>query len=285
MQDLILSVVKNRRWEDLDCYAISLKRSGYEGRAVMLVEDVNPDVTIQLNEYGIETIPTKTCTNAHFQTTRFIPALEYLHLHHGEFRNVLWADACDLVFQTNPFEILEKEITGFNYLIAAKEGWLIKNQGINDIWVRKLVAEQTYRKLREEEILCSGTIAGTSEAMEFLFQEMVDRMVGIDSMQGIDQGLFNVIARMEPFKSLIRIPEPDEAWVSTVGIFASPSDPAVWTIPMPYFDDSGRVWTKPPVIGGRLFAIQHQYNRHHGIADPDGTWRYKVEANYRNHGV
>lgn len=280
MTDIVLSVVKDRCWPDLDCYAISLARSGFAGRKVVLVEDVPQDAQDQLAHWGFEVVRFQSPSmGLHFQTTRYINALDFLGRQSGVGR-VFWSDACDVVFQADPMEALGRAMGSYQ-LAAAKEGWAIKNQAINDVWIQKIgLSEGEYRGLREQEVLCSGTVGGTYEAVCFLFDRMIGLFHRSSGMQGIDQGIFNHVVRTKPFCDITRIPEPDDAFVATCGIFLSPSDPAVWTIPQPLFDD-GLVYTKPPCIGGRLFAVQHQYNRHHGVADPDGAWRSLVERRYR----
>lgn len=284
MTDLILSVVKNRSWKDLDCYANSLATSGYRGRRVMLLDDgmeqgVEEEAIIRLNSMGFETPKVSSPRHWHFQTARFLPALAYLRQHEGEFDRVLWTDACDVVFQADPSPAMRSALGTFQ-LAAVKEGWAIKNQGINDVWIKRLrLSEAEYLRLREEEVLCSGTIAGTPEAMALLFDAMASRFASMDDMQGMDQGLFNHVVRTKPFCDITRIPEPEEGFVTTLGIFLAPSDPATWTIAPPVLDRATGTALTPDRY--RPYAIVHQYNRNYGQLDPNGDWRFITEARYR----
>lgn len=279
MTDLVLSVVKDRTWQDIDCYARSLVQSGFQGRKVMLMDGVPAEAQNNLRALGFEVVPIQTPNNGlHFQTTRYFPATEFLKRHNNEFRFVFWTDVCDLVFQTNPSVWLEENIDNHD-LVAVKEGWLIKNQPINDIWIQKILPDSEYRLLREEEVLCSGTIQGKSNAMLALFDKMCERFVNIDGMQGIDQGVFNHVVQTSPFKERTLVPEPEDGFVTTCGLFlAKGNDPKDWTITPPIFDRAtGLVKT----LSGKTFAIAHQYNRNYGIFDPNGDWRNIVERRYR----
>jgi len=281
-EDLILSVVKDRKWSDIDCYAISTSRCGFRGRKVMLVENVEQLAIDELRLLGFEVISLKTTMSGlHFQSSRFFIAANYLGEHRGKFKNVIWTDAGDVVFQTDPALALERILGSFQ-LVAVKEGWAIKNQAINDVWIKRLgLSPAEYESLREEEVLCSGTIAGRSEAMLFLFVQIgavLQRRP--DEMQGIDQGIFNRLIRTAPFNSITRIPEPEEGFATTLGIFLAPSDYGVWTIAPPRLDRASGVAFTPN--GVTPYAIMHQYNRNYGLLDPVGDWRGIVERRYRS---
>lgn len=278
--DLLLSVVKDRRWTDIDCYALSAART-FQGRKVMIVENVEDRALTNLRQLGFEVYPQKTTIQGlHFQSSRFFIAANFLGDHREQFENVVWTDVCDVVFQRDPVKSMLEAIGTFQ-LLAVKEGWVIKNQAINDVWIKRLgLSPSEYASLREQEVLCSGTIAGKSEAMLYLFVEMCSRMR--DEMQGADQGVFNWIVRTTSFNSITKIAEPDEAFATTLGIFLAPSDPTIWTIKQPalYWTGSDRGLVYSP-DGRKLYSIMHQYNRAYGPLDPTGCWRDAVERRYR----
>ena len=282
MDDLILSVVKGLQWRDIDCYAISLSRSGYTGKKVMFVEDVPEDAQNNLRALGFEVIPFSTPTvyqNLHFQTSRYFVARDYLRQHAGEFRYVIWTDVVDLVFQSDPIEWLDLNVQDNIQILVAKEGWLIKNQSINDIWIKRLVSGDEYENLREKEVLCSGSIFGNADPMLKLFEAMCSMFSPANDMQGIDQGVFNVLMRRPQFNDISWVPDPLQGLVSTCGIFLADSDPNIWTIKPPVFDRAtGLVCTE----NGQPFCLAHQYNRNGGVLNRDGAWRTILESRYRN---
>ena len=87
LDNLILSVVKDRNWSDIDCYALSLAQTGYKGRAVMFVENVPADAQDNLRHLGFEVIPFTFFDppSTHFQTSRYQVAAKYLQQHGEEF--------------------------------------------------------------------------------------------------------------------------------------------------------------------------------------------------------
>lgn len=274
--DLLIGAIQGARLQDIDVYLTSLDRSGFNGERIMLVYGIEHLAQRALERSGFEVIHTKFSDEYNFQTSRYLPALDLLGDRRGTYRHVIWTDVYDVVFQTNPAQWLEQNIAD-NQLVVAKEGWLIKNQGTNDWWIKTLLPAEFYNIMRENEVWCAGTIAGTEEGIIDLFRRMRQVIVrGIGTTQGIDQGLFNIVARQ---MDRVLVPEPEDAWVSTVGIFLAPSDKAVWTIAPPRTN-----WLEGTVLTpetGKLFSIQHQYNRHDGHLDPHGTWRTYVERNFR----
>src|SRR5271170_5163883 len=218
MNDLIISVVKDRRWEDIDCYANSLAKSGFSGHKVMFVQYAPMEALANLKAMGFEVIPFTQNVDTHFQTFRYIPAYEYLRNNYQKYRFVLWTDVGDLVFQSDPTLWMEQNI-GDAHLIAAKEGRLIKNEGINDVWIKKITDTKRYHVLREEEVLCSGTVQGKASAVTELFHDMCLRIPSISGMQGIDQGLYNDIMREDKYRYMTITPEMNEGFISTCGMF------------------------------------------------------------------
>jgi hypothetical protein len=281
MDDLILSVVKNRLWCDLDVYALSVAKSGFIGRKVMFVEDVPQDAINNLLALGFEvyafTTPEKW-RHLHFQSYRYYVAKDFLADHWKEFRFVLWTDVCDLVLQSDPIPHLY-----FKLLVAAKEGRKMNaggGQGWNEIWVRKFLSKAEADALMDEEVLCSGSIGGDSSIMRNLLGEIWDYCSRYGEMRGIDQGIFNYLARTPSYREDIRVPEMSEGFVSTCGMFMSEYNTHEWTVDPPYLDrESGLVYTSP---SGKPFAIAHCYDRNGGALNSKGDFRAILERRYRS---
>ena len=39
--DLVLAVIKDRDWTDIDCFALSLAKTGFKGQKVILAENLS----------------------------------------------------------------------------------------------------------------------------------------------------------------------------------------------------------------------------------------------------
>lgn len=279
MTDLVLAVMKNVNWHDVDCFALSLSRCGFDGKKVLLADGITQEARSGLQTFGFDVIDspvTGEFSGLHFQTARYAIGASYLETCWHKFEHVMWTDAWDVVFQSDPFEWIE-EWADSAQLVAAREGWLIRDQAINDVWLKKLVLEDEYQRLRNEEVLCSGTVFGRAAPMTDLLQRMREWSHSVDGMQGIDQGMYNVLVQ-RVFRDFTYVPLPDAGFVCTCGPFLAPSDASTWTIEPPVFDrETGLVHN----TAGKLFSVVHQYNRHHGALDPDGAWRSILERRYR----
>ena len=96
-----------------------------------------------------------------FNRFRYTPVLEYLKANPGRFRNALWCDTRDLYFQTNPGDWMAANIHApYRRLIGAAEGWLIKDQPHNAAWCKAVSLPDYEAWLKDEEVICTGTIAG-----------------------------------------------------------------------------------------------------------------------------
>ena len=280
MDDLVLSVVKNRYWKDLDVYALSLVACGFSGRKVMFVEDVPTDAQENLKALGFEVYPFTTpeeWKHLDFQSYRYHVAGCFLSdaLHH--LRYVIWTDVCDLLFQSDPVEHLaRKEIT------AAKEGRKISaggGKGWNEIWLRQFLIPEHVNLLLDKEVLCSGSIAGDAVDMHMLLGDIWWRLQQCGETRGIDQGVYNYLARTPYFYECLRVPEMSRGFVSTCGMFMSEYNNHEWTVEPPYLDrEEGLVRVSE---GGKPFAIAHCYDRTGGFLNPLGDFRYHVERRYR----
>ena len=168
-------------------------------------------------------------------------------------------------------------------MIAAKEGRIVKEAGINIIWIERIkgLSNDERQMLFDSEVIVSGSIVGCSDAVLHLFEKMVEMIPQCDDMQGQDQGIYIAQSNRSPFKGWTFIPELDRGFISAVGMFLSKGDPEeFWRVEPPYFDrDTGLVLTSDK---SRVFCIQHCYNRNYGKFDLDGTWRGIVERRYRN---
>jgi len=193
-----------------------------------------------------------------------------------DLSNVLWTDVCDLVFQSDPMFHVER-----SRMIAAKEGRKIKaggGKGWNEIWLRHFLPGKEADMFMEQEVLCSGSIAGKAFDIYPLFEDMWLFLEKFGELRGIDQGIFNYLARNQKYIKYLRVPEMAEGFVSTCGMFMSEYNNEEWTVPPPYLDrENGLVLNEL----GKPFSIAHCYDRTGGFLNPIGDFRAILERRYR----
>jgi hypothetical protein len=275
MTDLIASVVRDYGWPQLRVYANSLARSGFEGTKLMFVDDITAEARDNLTELGfvlVDTMlpPPPSCVPAVFMLKRHKPLLEWLERNHEQLRYVICTGTRDVLFQADPTVWLANNLQ-VPCIVGAGEGWRIKNESINDGWLRAMFDSTQCDALGEHEVLCADTISGTSTLMLELLRYM-DRLLQGASLLAMDQGVLNFILRTQPFDALTRVPALRDGYVATWWPEKMKTDGArLIEHDAPLFDISdGTVYTPD---GKTPYSMVHQYDR-------SPAWRDLMEAKY-----
>ena len=287
--DAVIGVIKNYDWPAIRAYAVSLNRSGFSGTKLMFVENIKPAARQGLldNGFTIVDFVTPPAVLAEeqkdyltFGRHRFKYAIDYLKAFPGKFRNIVWCDVRDQVFQSDPSAWLERNLFP-DRIIAAGEGWLVKNESYNNRWA-KVVSPDLYSTLCELDICCSGTFAGDAEAMLGVFESIYALVLASRFApttqphahalsDNADQAMLNRVIRTLPYKEVTRVPRMSEGFCATW--FPSKSnDPSL--IPnygFPVFSSDGIVYTPET---HKPFCMVHQFDR-------DPQWRASMDKKYQ----
>lgn len=275
MDDVVVAVVQGLDWPVLQSYANSLVRSGFPGTKLLLAADITPLARMHLNRLGFKIVDIPVVDRAKFIThSRFAAVIDFFEQHRDEFRYAVWADTRDLVFQENPSPWLEQNLAPAR-LIGASECWLIKNQPMNDKWIRETCTPTDYKWLREEVACCGGTLAGDVDAVYDALCA-VYKIVSA-SPTANDQAALNYVMRVSPLKEITRIPAMSEGFAATVGAFntgtfKSYSAGPQLTDDAPIFDISAATVYDPKQCSP--FVIFHQYDR-------DDRWKLPIARKFQ----
>ena len=133
MKDAVLGVIKNCSWPYLRNYAVSLAKCGFEGDKLLFVDDITMEARAKLTELGFTLVDydapdlKKSGFNSwegdplawgRFGRWRFLPVIEWLSPRIAEYRNIVWCDVRDVLFQTDPSIWLEENITPVHKLFG-----------------------------------------------------------------------------------------------------------------------------------------------------------------------
>lgn len=262
--DLVITAAYGYRWENLRPWVLSLINSGFAGDEVILGCRLDHetreslwsrDIKVQQFEIDTPEINGYMFVNKY----RFVPLIKFLAAHKHEYRYVIWTDAGDVVFQTNPAKWLEEHVGKTPTIVAAREGWRIEQeQTYNLPWLKRSFPHH-WEQLQHEEVLCGGTVAGDADSMFKLMCEIY-QMICTDSVEVNDQIALNYALRREGHLP-VYIPRMDEGWVATFSAFKSmialPHEQL--TDRSPVFDEAQKLILTPD--GTTPFALVHQYNR------------------------
>ena len=281
MNDVVIAVVRGYDWAKVRTFANSLVRSGFSGEKVMFVNSVTEDLRGNLKRLGFTVIDADIAAPPAFFMERYKPVVSWLAENHQRFRYVIWAGPRDVLFQTDPTLWLEKNLTKPR-IVAAGEGWAIKNESYNDGWIRTMFPEQ-HNRLRENEVLCADTICGSSLLMFEFLRYMEKLMVGASPL-GMDQAVLNYTLRMADWAPLSIIPQIRDGYIAT-WYPEKANDPAklvgydtddgwkttVLRHGVPVFSAKDGIVYTPD--GKTPYSIVHQYDR-------CSVWRELMEMKY-----
>ena len=255
--DLIVSVATASKictvnWATIEPYAVSLHRSGFNGTKIMFVSGIDSDTVSKLIATGIQVIEfTKE------QNFIWPPIVKFLFETKQEFRNILYVDCFDVVFQSNPSTWLEQNL-GEHRLVGCTDSVTIENGGGTDIWVKDFNPE-AYEKIKHEDVCCCVTVMGEAHAMRDLLTEINTEIntALCANRRLVDQGILNALLYTK-YKDITMVPKLAAGFVGGVVQFLG-GNTTVWTNPHPRLDmETGLVY---PAGSNTPFVIVHQHNR------------------------
>lgn len=181
---------------------------------------------------------------------RFLLYREWLRGHH-EVQRTLLADVRDVVFQSDPFALLEPG----EDCVFFEESREVGSCAINGGWIDRMFGPDARQPFGERKIICAGTILGTRNGLLRFLDAFVDGVIRArrfdpDFHGGFDQGIVNFLVRSDvvPNSCVRRNGE---------GIWTGRTDGDIARI-----DGQGRVVLRD---GGPV-SVVHQFDRDPGLS-------------------
>eukprot|EP00759_Apiculatamorpha_spiralis_P031557 PhF_6_TR3344/c1_g1_i1/m.4723 len=189
-----------------------------------------------------------------FSSLRFTLYKLFLDTYGDCFSAVMTTDVTDVVFVSDPFTACNvNDQCKDETLIAAlehKDTRISATEGINGYWIEKCFGSDVRKKFIGTQVSCSGTTIGTVHIMKRYVTEM-DRVMRFGGpfcgVQGVDQGVHNVILRTVPdLANKVRFVDIEKGPILTMDGVTSLR-----------FDDRRRVVNEH----GVPYSVLHQVNR------------------------
>ena len=252
--DLVIGAVGGYGWEQIEVWALSLVKSGFDGIGAIIVYDKNETVINNLKSLGFQVIEMPLRGTVYNQ--RFQDFYEVISGSVNDLRYVIVTDVRDVYFQTNPITWLEQNLT--KPMLATSEGLLYKDEP----WGRDNMTAgfpHLAARMMETTIHNVGILAGDAATIADLCLQvtMTARSTGY---QVADQSGFNVLLNSVPYKAVTQFVNSEDGFTCQSGTFADPSKIAMFRPnllePEPKLDEEG-----VKTAGGKLYPIVHQYDR------------------------
>lgn len=261
-KDLIIGAFSNYGYDAVKPWIESINQTDFDGDKVLITINTSEETNQKIRDAGFTVIPKKSDGKMMFHMERFLHLFNYLKDTKWDYRYVVTTDVRDVIFQSNPIEWLEDNAIGFGdkKLVASSEAILIKNETWNKENIFKCFGETFYEYIKESEVLCVGTLAGTGYAIAdlcgMLFQLSINRADWV-----ADQAAYNFLMRMYPYNLDTHIARLEDGWAMNAHVTNRESQYAEFGPHLleerPIFEDGlvKDAQTK------RIFAIVHQYDR------------------------
>lgn len=270
MDDVVISAVSSFEYPKLELWVNSLNSCGFKGKKIIVAFNISDDAVKKLTDNGIEVYLTSDKRNS--TDTGFLYAENFTYqvptVRHfvnwfflkekQDIRYVISTDCCDVIFQENPSEWLEKNLNGkkLNYggegLKYKDESWGYQN--INNAFGPII---QNYMK--DTPIYNAGSMAGEHKTfVDFSLAVFLSIQNNKEPMP--DQAGVNLLLSLEPYKSITKFNDHDTNWACQCGTTVDPRKINTFRPNLlcsePIFED-GSVYNK----NGEKYVLVHQYNR------------------------
>lgn len=174
--DLIIGVLSGPQYQmkypGIEAYVVSIARSGFSGRKVMIAWNLHPLTKDVLIKYGFEVVDLyPNWPSDKFFHARVRLVYEYLRDHHTEFRFVHWLDIKDLVLQSDPSAWLENNI-GNHSIIGSSESVSIQYEETNWMWANSILGPKRADEIKDFPVFNGGTFSGKAETMAEVFHQV-----------------------------------------------------------------------------------------------------------------
>jgi len=251
MKYTILGCITKYNVDDIKPYVESIIRSGFSGDKLMLCYDISQQTIDYLHKNGWLVVTSELQEHIILQRFRDVYAL----LHQYETDIIIWTDVKDVVFQKDPTEWLNKNMVGnilaFSECVRLKDdAWAVVNSGTSFPMEWEL-------GMKNEISYCAGTIVGKKNNIRDLFIEIYRWSKATENPQQLsDQAAYNILLRLENFKSSVQFVNQEEGFITQLGTVWIKRNELPITEPTPIYED-GKFYNQKR----EEFYIVHQYDR------------------------
>jgi hypothetical protein len=251
MKYTIVGCITQYSVDDIKPYVESINKSGFSGEKLMLVYDVSQEVINYLDINGW--IIAQSELQEHIILQRFRDMYALLQQYQTDV--IIWTDVKDVIFQKDPTEWLEKNMN--KNILAFSECVIMKNEPWACVNSGTTFPMEWEFGIKEQISYCAGTIVGKKNAIRDLFIEIYRwSKTTANPQQLSDQAAFNILIRLEHFKSSVQFVNQSEGFATQLGVVFMRNETQLITEERPIYKDGCFYTTE-----GELFTIVHQYDR------------------------
>ena len=248
-KNLIMGIVKGYGWLEIEPFFVSWQRNSNEADCIIFYDDVSAWTEKHLYKFAEKKgngnlrfikIP-EIFKNRLVIDFRCSIYKQFLQDNQNKYNQALLTDVRDVIFQDNLFNYYEKYESYLGYSTES----LTLAEPTNAGWITKFFGVEEYEKLKNNNIICNGTIWGTCRELINFLQKMED-MIKLKQYWGVDQAIANYII----YNKLLPIDNMIKNDVNTGLVFTNGYSPTSIK--------NGKILN----LSGKIPAVVHQYDRH-----------------------
>jgi len=251
MKYTIIGCIAKYKIDNIKPYIESIKKSGFNGDKVMLCYDVEQQTIDYLQKNGWLVVVSELQEHVIIHRFRDVYAL----LHEYETDVVIWTDVKDVVFQKDPTEWLNKNMTG--NILAFSECVIMKNEPWACINSGTTFPMEWELGIKDEISYCAGTIVGKKEAIRDLFIDIYRWSLTTSNPEQLaDQAAYNILIHMYQWKDKVQFVKQQEGFAAQLHLKLKKGDILPYTEELSTIDGNEIKNSK-----GELYTLVHQYDR------------------------
>ena len=230
-KDLIVGVVDKYNWNQIKHWANSIKKSGFTGNKALIVYNMDAPTVKKLTDEGFMMIGcghydektgfTHDNSRGSVMVDRFFHLYGFLNVLSEPVNNVIMTDVRDVIFQDNPSNWLEDNLTLADNLIVGSENLKYKDEHWGRNNLQQAFGPYFLETHGNNEIYCAGVIAGKRDTIRDLSLNVWLICHGLNPHVpgggGPDQAALNILLQMESYKHKTNFTNPSDRWVVHVG--------------------------------------------------------------------
>jgi len=164
--NLVLGAIYGYDWDKIEHFVVSLRKH-YDGKVAFIIDtdslnNIEFINKLELYNVTLHLYGEKLNSNHEIQNNRFELYSDIIEGCYSDVERVFITDVRDVIFQDDPFvnEFAPEQELEFYY-----EPELIGNCRCNSWWYRTMLGDHVLNQVKENYIICCGTIMGTREGL------------------------------------------------------------------------------------------------------------------------
>lgn len=285
-KDLIIGGASGYDWNQLRYWVNSIKKTRFQGDIVIVATNMSGETVNKLVEHDVKVYAygerledgsiRKSENNIPPHVERFLFIWDYLRKQNDEYRFVTVTDTRDVIFQTDPTEMLEDRLLrDFRAsIICSSEGLLYKDEPWGNKNLYDAFGSLIHDQFKTNMIYNVGTIAGFAgdirDLMLQIFFQSVNRPIPI-----VDQAVFNFLISLSPLCHEVVKSDNKDGWAIQLGTtleavkagagdigLAVKNNPQLINHYLDVYQDAQPVIQGHTITNGDVpFTIVHQWDR------------------------